>query len=225
MRKLLFPSLAALLLACPNALAATKTAAVANVAPGDTPSLSANKKKVVYGGAVVLTGEVPVTRAGDKVTLRAEVLQPNGTKQSTAIAETTTDGAGGFTFTTVPTAQTAYTVVWNAAGGPVTSDAITVRVAPRIGLALVRKVGQVVTFSAKATSAIPYLGRHVFVQRRDADGRWVSIKRVLLKSNTVATRTAVRLPQGLSRIMVLMPRSQVGIGYVTGVSRVILVRL
>ena len=218
------PTLAALLLSPPSALAATK--AITGAAPGDSPSLTANKKKVVYGGAVAFSGEVPVTKAGEKITLRADVLQPNGRRQSSAIAETTTDGAGAFTFTNVPTAQTSYTAVWQPLLPPSTaSPAVLVRVAPRIGLALVRKVGQVVTFSTKATSAIPYLGRYVLVQRRDGLGEWVSIKRVVLESNAVATRTAVRLPQGLSRIRVLMPQSQVGTGYVAGVSRVILVRL
>jgi hypothetical protein len=221
---LLLPALAALLLSSPSALAATK--AITGVAPVDSPTLTANKKKVVYGGAVAFSGEVPVTKAGEKITLRAEVLQPNGRKQSSAIAETTTDGAGAFTFTNVPTAQTSYTAVWQSLSPqPAASPAVLVRVAPRIGLALVRKVGPVVTFSTKATSAIPYLGRYVFVQRRDGLGQWGSVKRVVLESNTVATRTAVRLPNGLSRIRVLMPQSQVGTGYVAGVSRVILVRL
>jgi hypothetical protein len=35
----------------------------------------------------------------------------------------------------------------------------------------------------------------------------------------------VRLPRGPSNIRILMPQAQVGIGYVTGVSRVVLIRL
>ncbi len=196
----------------------------ASLAP---PTLAANKRKVIYGGTVAFTGRLPLAKAGEKVSLRAEVLRPNGTKQSSAVAETTTDGAGAFEFANVPTAQTTYTVLWNVSppAAAVPSNAVTVRVAPRIGLALVRKVGRLVTFSTKATSAIPYKGRYVLLQRRNALGQWVSLKRVVLASNTVATRAFVRLPRGLSRIRVLMPQSQVGTGYVTGVSRVILVRL
>jgi plastocyanin len=202
------------------------TVTVKKVAAVTPPTLSANKQKVIYGGAVVLTGKVSRARAGEKVTLRAEVLKPDGNKQSSAIAEATTDGTGAFTFANVPTAQTAYTVVWQGVPpASATSNAVTVRVAPRIGFALVRKLGRVVTFSAKATSAIPYGGHYVFVQRRNALGQWVTLKRVTLKSSTVATRTAVRLPKGLSRIRILMPQAQVGTGYVTGVSRVILIRL
>ena len=190
------------------------------------PTLTSNKKKVVYGGAVVLTGKIPSAKAGEKLTLRAEVVRPNGTKQSSNIADATTDGTGAFTFTNVPTAQTTYTAVWQGVPAPqATSNAVAVAVAPRIGFGLVRKVGRLVTFSMKATSAIAYAGRSVNIQRRNSLGQWVSLKRVVLKSSTVATRAAVRLPRGLSRIRILMPQGQVGTGYVTGVSRVILVRL
>lgn len=190
------------------------------------PTLAANRRKVVYGGGVTLTGKLPVA-AVQPVTLRAEVVRPNGTRETSTVGQTTTDGTGAFTFRNVPTAQTTYTVLWNVSppAAAVASNAVTVRVAPRIGLALVRKVGRRVTFSTKATSAIPYAGRYVLLQRRNALGQWVSLRRVVLKSNSVATRAAARLPRGLSRIRVVMPQSQVGAGYVRGVSRVILVRL
>jgi plastocyanin len=202
------------------------TVTVKKVNATGSPTLAANKKKVIYGGGVVLTGKVPVAKAGEKVTLRAEVLRPNGTKQSSNIADATTDGTGAFTFTNVPTAQTTYTVVWQGVpAASATSNAVLVSVAPRIGFGVVRKVGRLVTFSMKATSAIPYAGHLVYIQRRNALGQWVSLKRVALKSSTVATRSAARLPRGLSRMRILMPQSQVGTGYVTGVSRVILIRL
>lgn len=194
--------------------------------PVGSPSLSVNKTKVIYGGAVILSGKVPVAKAGEKVTLRAEVLTRTGTKQTSTIAEVNTTNEGTFSFTTAPTAQTTYTVIWQSTPATTTtSNAVLVRVAPRVGLAVVSKVGRTVTFSTKATSAIPYAGRSVYVQRRNALGQWVSLKRVVLKSSTLVTRTSVRLPKGLSRIRILMPQAQVGIGYVTGVSRVVLIRL
>jgi plastocyanin len=202
------------------------TVTVKKAAPASPPSLAASRTTVVYGGSVVLTGKLPVTRAGDKISLHTEVLLPDGKTQSSVLGETITDGLGAFNFITAPTAQTSYSVVWRGVPAAVaTSRVQTVAVAPRLGLTLVRRVGSSVTFSLKAASAIPYLGHAVFVQRRNALGQWVSLKRVLLKSNTAATRASVGLPAGLSRIRVLMPRSQAGTGYVTGVSRVILVRL
>jgi plastocyanin len=202
------------------------TVTVKKVAVTGLPTLTSSKKKVVYGGAVVLTGKIPIAKAGDKVTLRAEVLRPNGTKQTSNVADATTDGNGAYSFTNAPTAQTTYTVVWQGVpAASATSKPALVAVAPRIGFGLVRKVGRVVTFSMKATSAIPYAGHSVLIQRRNSLGQWVSLKRIVLKSSTVATRAAVRLPGGLSRIRILMPQGQVGTGYVTGVSRVIAVRL
>lgn len=195
-------------------------------APVGSVSLNTNKSKVIYGGAVVLTGKVPVAKAGEKITLRAELLTRTGTKQTSSIGEVNTSTDGAFSFTTAPTAQTTYTVTWQSTPATTTtSNAVLVQVAPRIGVSVVGKVGRSVTFTMKATSAIPYAGRSVYLQRRNALGQWVSLKRVVLRSSTLATRTSVRLPKGLSRIRVLMPQAQVGIGYVPGVSRVVLVRL
>lgn len=195
-------------------------------APVGAPSLAVNKPKVIYGGAVVLTGKVPVAKAGEKIMLRAEVLTRTGTKQTSSVAEVNTTSDGAFSFTTAPTAQTTYTVTWQATPATTTtSNPVVVRVAPRLGLSVAGKVGRSVTFSTKATSAIPYAGRSVLVQRRNALGQWVSLKSVVLKSSTLATRATVRLPKGLSRIRILMPQSQVGTGYVAGVSRVVLLSI
>ncbi|HUQ23828.1 MAG TPA: cupredoxin domain-containing protein [Gaiellaceae bacterium] len=195
-------------------------------APVGSPSLTANKPKVIFGGAVVLSGKLPVAKAGEKVMLRAEVLTRTGTKQTSSVAEVLSTASGAFTFTTAPSAQTTYTVSWQAnPATPTTSSPVTVNVAPRIGIGILKKVGRYVTFSTKATSTIPYAGKSVYVQRRNSLGRWVSLKRVVLKSSTIATRATVRIPRGLSSIRILMPQTQVGVGYVTGASRVILIRL
>jgi plastocyanin len=194
--------------------------------PVGAPTLTVNKAKVIYGGSVILSGKVPVAKAGEKVTLRAEVLTRTGAKQTSSVAEGVSTSSGAFTFTTVPTAQTTYTVVWQATPAAGTnSNSVTVKVAPRVGVGIVKKVGRYVTFSTKATSTIPYAGKSVYVQRRNSFGQWVSLKRVVLKSSTVATRTTVRLPRGSSSIRILMPQAQVGIGYVLGVSRVLLIRI
>ena len=124
----------------------------------------------------------------------------------------------------VPSAQSTYTATWQMTVATTsTSPAVTVKVAPRIGVGVVRMVGRYVTFSTKATSALPYAGRSVYIQRKNAFGQWISLKRVVLKSSTIATRSTVRLPKGLSRIRVLMPASQVGPGYVAGSSRTLLI--
>ena len=215
-KRLLLPALAALLLAAPSASAPVAAA----------PSIGVDKTKVTYGGPVVVGGTLPVAKAGEKVVLRAEVLSPTGTRRVNSIAETSSTNEGTFAFTISPTAETTYTVSWQATPATTTtSNSVLVRVAPRVGLSVVGKVGRTVTFSTKATSAIPYAGRTVVLQRRNALGRWVALRRATLTSSTSVTRTAVALPKGLSRVRVLLPQSQVGTGYVAGFSRVVLVRL
>jgi plastocyanin len=192
-------------------------------APVGAPSLKVSRSKTIYGGSVVLSGVVPTAKPGEKVTLRADVLLPTGAHQTSVVAEMATTTAGAFSFTHVPRAQTAYTVVWQAtpATAPA-SPAVTVLVAPRIGFGVVRKLTlRRVIFATKTTSAIPYAGRSVYIQRRNSFGQWVSLKRVVLKSNTLATRATLRLPSGVSRMRVLMPKAQAGTGYVLGFSRTI----
>ena len=218
MRSLALALLAALALASAPAPAATP--------PVSAPTLASDSTKVGYGGVVILTGRVPGAGSGERVTLRAEVLAPSGARQIASVAEAETDAAGTFRFRTAATAQTSYTVTWDAApGATTTSEPVTVRVAPRLTIGVVSRVGRTATFSIKAISAIPYAGRTVQLQRRKGRAGWTTLARVVLKSTTPATRTAVLLPPGLSHLRVLMPQSQVGTGYVAGVSRTLLVRI
>lgn len=208
------------------ALALSSAPAPAASPPAFAPTLASDSTKVSYGGVVILTGRVPGAGSGESVTLRAEVLAPSGATQISSVAQAETDVAGTFRFRTAAIAQTTYTVTWDASpGATTTSEPVTVRVAPRLTIGVVSRLGRTATFSIKASSAIPYAGRTVQLQRRKGLGRWMTLKRVVLKSSAPATRTAVLLPKGLSHLRVLMPQNQVGAGYVTGVSRALLVRI
>lgn len=197
------------------------TVAVTKSAPPTSPTLSASRLQVIYGGAVVLKGKAPLPRAGQKLTLRAETLTPAGTRQANTVSETTTASDGSFQFTHLPTALTTYTALLQTTPATTTSSpGVTVAVAPRVAIGVVRKLsGRRVVLSVRATSAIPYAGKSAYVQRRDSAGRWISIKRVVLRGGAVSTQATVRLPAGLSRIRVLLPKSQAGTGYVAGISR------
>ena len=201
------------------------TVNVTKAPPLGSPSLTASRSKVIFGGALALTGRVPNGNAGEDVTLRAETVTPAGTRRVSAISETSTSADGAFRFTHVPSAQTTYTAIWQATPAAGTNSApVTVTVAPRVGLGVVRKLsGRRVVLSTKATSAISYAGKSVFVQRRNRFGQWIAIKRVVLRGGPFATRTTVRLPKGLSRIRVVLPKPQAGVGYVPGVSRTLLI--
>jgi hypothetical protein len=212
---ILLPLLAGLLLVAPT---------VATAAPVGSPSLAASKRSVIYGGSLVLTGKAPRANAGEKITLYAQTVTPAGTRQTDAVAEADTAADGTFTFTHVPTAGTAYTASWQATPDTAsTSPAVTVSVAPRVGLGVVRKLsGRRIVLVAKATSAISYAGKSIDVQRRNRFGGWFSLTRVVLHGKGTAQAT-VRLPKGLSRIRALLPESQAGTGYIAGASRIVLV--
>ena len=112
---------------------------------------------MIYGGPVILSGKVPVAKAGEKVTLRAEVLTPHRHEaDELGRRGRARPSSGAFTFTTAPTAQTTYTVVWQATPAPRRARARSrCKVAPRIGVGIVKKVGRYVTFSTKATVGDP----------------------------------------------------------------------
>ena len=197
------------------------TVTVTKAAPPTVPTLNASKLQVVYGGAIVFRGKAPSERAGQKVTLRAETLTPGGTRQTTSVSETTTTGEGNFQFTHVPTALTTYTAVWQSAPATTANSAgVSVAVAPRVSVTVVRKLsGGRVVLLTNAASAISYVGKSVYVQLRNSSGKWISLTRVTVGSKTSATSVTVSLPKGLSRIRVLLPRTEAGTGYVAGISR------
>ena len=194
---------------------------VTKPAPPTAPTLNGSRFQVVYGGAVVLQGKVPTERPGQTVTLRAETLTPAGTRQATTVAQATSTAGGAFRFSHAPRVYTTYTVVSpGPSGAPATSPGVSVSVAPRVTLSVVRSLsGRRVVFSTSATAASSYAGKSVYVQRRTSAGRWVSIKRAVLGADAAGTRVTVRLPKGLSRIRVLLPKGQAGTGYVAGISR------
>ena len=197
------------------------TITVTKPAPRTVPTLNASRFQVVFGGSVVLRGTVPSLRAGQVVTLRAETLTPAGTRQASTVSQVKSTAGGAFQFSHAPGVYTTYTVVSpGPTGAPATSAGVSVSVAPRVTLSIVRSLsGRRVVFSTSATAVSSYAGKSVYVQRRSSAGRWVSIKRVVLQPGSAGTRTTVRLPKGLSQIRVLLPKGQAGTGYVAGLSR------
>ena len=185
-------------------------------APG-TATLSASKDSVVYGGAVVLSGELSSSTAGEVV----EVLSaPAGTfvvAAMTKIAETTTTAGGEFRVAVRPTVGTTYRVRWKTT----TSGRVTVGVRPRIGLGITSIARGM--FTARATSSRSNAGRVVLFQRAGRFGQWNTLKRVRLGAFGTA-RFHASLPRGVSRVRVYMSAAQAGSGYLAGTSPIRLVR-
>jgi hypothetical protein len=199
---LLFVSLAALLVATTALAAAPQRVTIA-----------ASRPSVVYGGSVTLSGKVSGGKAGETVDVLAE---PFGTSSFAALTTVATTSGGHWSDVVHPTIETGYKARWNTA----TSSTVTVKVRPLITLALVNLSSR--TFSTKVTAARTFAGKFVLVQRLTPTGP-TTVKKVILNSSSSAT-FHVRLHRGRSRLRVVMPTSQAAPGYITGASKVLIVR-
>jgi plastocyanin len=175
--------------------------------PPATLSLAPSLPTVIYGSSTQVNGVVSTHAPNLPVTLTSQAYG----KSTQAVAATTTQNGGTFFFGVTPTIQTVYT----AHMGTSNSAPVTVNVSPRVGLGLKGH-----DFVAKATSDIAYGGHYVVVQKRNARGGWYSFKRVTLGADSRAV-FRVTLPKGHHVLRLVLPPSQVGAGYVQGVSRLL----
>jgi plastocyanin len=185
-------------------------------APG-TATLSASRPSVVYGGSVVLSGELSSSAAGETVEVLAAPAGTFVAAAMTKLMETTTFAGGEFRVTVRPTVGTTYRVRWKTN----TSGRVTVGVRPRLGLGITSVSRGM--FRAKATSARNNAGRTVLFQRAGRFGQWITLKRVRLGAFGSA-RFHARLPRGVSRVRLYMSAAQAGTGYMAGTSTIRLVR-
>ena len=138
-------------------------------------TLKAGADTVKFSSPVTLSGKVKGGKQGIVVTLErraadATVFGPAGTA--------TTDANGDFTFTDRPSKSSVY----RATSGTATSPDASVAVAPIVGLkvsdATPRK-GQRVRF--RGTVRPQHDGTRVAIQRKRADGTWVTVRSPLLR--------------------------------------------
>lgn len=176
----------------------------------------ASRSIVVYGSSLTLSGTVSNARSGETVTILA---QRYGQVAPTPLGSAISASGGAWSFLVKPTLRTSYEAQWKPQGGPaVKSGAIAVNVRPRIGWRVKAAIGRLVTFFTRASGARSFAGRFVYLQRRNAFGQWVSLRRVYLGASSSATFKA-RLPRGRSRVRLFMPARQAGAGYIAGISR------
>ena len=193
-------------------LAVTLLVAAAGTAARPAVTISLSRPSVVYGGSVSLSGKVSNNKAGETVDVLAE---PSGATSFSTLGSVTTTAGGHWTDAVKPTIETSYEAKWKSE----TSSTVTVKVRPLITLTLVHlSTG---TFSTKVTAARSFAGKFVLVQRLSSSGV-ATQKKVILDTNSSAT-FSVRLHQGRSRLRVVMPTSQTAPGYITGVSKVLMV--
>lgn len=194
------------------------TAVIANTPPKSL-SLHAGQSTVVYGGAVNLFGSVANGQPGESVTITEQRVPAfSGVNvQTAATAQTKTDGS--FSVLVHPIVHALY----RASSGQTTSNTVSINVRPRLTLTRLRSH----RFALTAMAARSFVGRYGLLQRFSTRAhRWISVRRVFFTrasqsvSPTISSRAAFRARLGRARIRVLIPRSQVVPGYVSGVSNV-----
>ena len=170
------------------------------------------------GGRVTLAGTLSNQNVGENVEVLAT---PCGQSAATKVTTVQTTTGGAFTALVQPLKNTAYTVkVKNT-----TSPTVAVKVRPRLRL---RKPAPH-RYSLRVFAAQSFAGKYVTFQRYNGTlGRWIKVKRVLLRANatgvaptvisSVSFRSAIR-PR--LKVRVVLPQLQVGSCYRPGRSNVI----
>ena len=201
-----------------NAWKATITVAAA---PGGAITLQVTPRTVTYGGHVTVAGKLASGQAGQKIDVLAQECGQTAFKQVTSVNTTT---GGAYTTTVQPTRNTTY----EARNKNQSSTQVQVKVRPRVTL---RKVATR-KFSVRVLAAQSFAGKYVVFQRYSASlGRWVAVKRVVLKAgatatlpiNPTTTSTATfraRIKARL-RVRVALPASQAGTCYAASASNVV----
>ena len=146
---------------------------------------------------------------------------PCGQTAATKVTTVQTTTGSAYTAVVAPLKNTVYTVrVKNTS-----SQAVTVKVRPRL------RLGKVAAhrYSLRVFAAESFAGKFGTFQRYNGTlGRWVNVKRVLLRANatgvapTVITAVSFRstIPARL-RVRVILPQLQVGNCYLPGSSNII----
>ncbi len=195
------------------------TVTVTGQVPAETLTLSAKLRALVYGGQVTLTGTLSNQKVGESVDVLAKAC---GQTKVTKVATVQTTTGGAYIAVVKPLKNTVYTVKAKNTSSP----AVTVKVRPRL------RLGKVAPhrYSLRVFAARSFAGKYGTLQRYNATlGRWVTVKRVLLRANstgiapTVISSVSFRstIPARL-RVRVILPQLQVGSCYLLGRSNVII---
>ena len=202
----------------PNTRGNTFRGTVTVAAAADSLSVSAKPVLVTYGSQTVLAGTLSTRQVGEKVDALA---QPCGAPSATKTATVQTTAGGAYTATVKPMMSTAYTTKSKAT----TSSVISVRVRPR--LRLVRVAAHRYMLRVFATRS--FAGKYASFQRYNGTlGRWVVVRRVVLKANTtgvaptvITSRSFRSSVRGGLRVRTTLGQAQVGTCYAPGLSNTV----
>jgi hypothetical protein len=136
-------------------------------------SLKSSASTITFSHPVTLDGDVKGEKAGVTVTLER---RPATGTLFTPVTTTTTNDKGRFTFVDRPRVNSVYRATAGTVP-PATSADVSTAVAPIVGLRVgdtTPHKGQRVRF--RGTVRPPHDGMRVWIQRRRADGSWVTVR-------------------------------------------------
>jgi plastocyanin len=188
-----------------DALHPTLKGTVKVTGPPPSVSIAASTPIAVFGSAIHVGGAISPAAVGDTVSVYA---QPFGQASFVKVADVQTTTNGVWDLITSPQLLTSYKATWKGK----TSAIVSVSVQPRLRL---QRVGR--WFVARAQPS-KYSGHWVYVQRLNAFGEWVSLKKVVLNSQSAKRFKLHGLPHGLNRLRIFITTNQAGSGYFHGPS-------
>lgn len=188
-----------------DALHPTLKGTVKVTGPAPSVSIGASTAIAEYGASIHISGAITPAAVGDQVTIWA---QPSGQAsfQQVGMVQTSTNGV--YDFVTSPQVLTSYKAKWKSKESAV----ISVAVQPRLRLGHTRS-----WFVARAQPN-KYRGHWVYVQRMNAFGEWVSLKKVTLNAQSARRFKMKNLPHGLNKLRLFITTNQAGPGYFHGAS-------
>ena len=202
----------------PNMRGNTFRGTITVAAASGSLSISAKPLLITYGSQTVLAGKLPSPVVGENVDVFA---QSCGTPAATKTTTVQTTAGGAYTATVKPVMRTAYTTKSKA----MTSSVISVRVRPRLRLARVASH----RYKLRVFATRSFAGKYASFQRYNGTlGRWVALKRVLLKANSTGVAPTVITSRSFRssvragvRVRAILGQTQVGTCHAPGLSNTV----
>ena len=179
---------------------------------GPAVTLQASAATVIARHAVTLSGKVASGHPNESVAVFAQRF---GSGSFTSVATVLTDAGGTWRLVVRPPVGTTYKGIWNGS----TSSVVTVAVRPAVTLRALPRL----RFKTHVAGAHSFAGRTVQLQRHLLSGRWLTIARARLNSNSSAVFSP-KLKHGRSTLRVAISVNQAGGGYLAGFSTWITIR-
>jgi plastocyanin len=165
-----------------------------------------------YGQSTHISGVVSNGKAGETVTVYA---QPFGQASPVVIATLLTATNGVWDVVVKPTLLTNYSAHWKTT----VSQQIGIQLRPSIVFGANKRFGSV---KVKADRSLQ--GKKIYLQKFSRFHEWVKVRSVILGSGS-AKRFLLELPRGHRyAVRIFMSLNQIGVGYLDGFSRTVVVK-